>query len=175
MSSFPAPTDTTLALPAGVRSCALRDRPALAAELADWLQQERAQVGYTGTAAQTHKRLAAERPDSLPSTRVALAGQQLVGAATLTQFQGRLAQADALWLTNLWVHPRWRRQGIGAALTEELQHLARARGRSTLWLYTHDQQAFYQRLGWRVHRQHALNGKPITIMSIALAAPHSAG
>lgn len=175
MSSFPAPTDASLTLPAGVRTCALQAQPALAEELANWLQQEREQAGYAGTRAQTLARLTAERPDSLPCTRVALAGQQLVGAATLTHFRGRLAQADALWLTNLWVHPRWRRQGIGAALTVEQQRLAHTLGRSSLWLYTRDQQAFYLRLGWCLHQQRTLRGKPITIMKIALSAPHIAG
>ncbi|MDX1692487.1 MAG: GNAT family N-acetyltransferase [Ketobacteraceae bacterium] len=52
------------------------------------------------------------------------------------------------WLASVFVLPEYRRQGIGSALVEHAMAQAGAGGIGELFLFTPDQEAFYQRLGW---------------------------
>jgi GNAT superfamily N-acetyltransferase len=81
---------------------------------------------------------------------VALDGSAIVGHAQLTA----TARAAELEIKNMAVHPALRRRGIGRALIEAADSLARGEGRSRLVVATAAADTgnlrFYQRLGFRM-------------------------
>lgn len=54
------------------------------------------------------------------------------------------------WLAGLFIVPEHRRKGAGAELVRAIEHQARQRGFSRLYLYTTEAVGFYARLGWSV-------------------------
>lgn len=159
-----------MALPAGLRCVPLASAPDYAAELADLLMAQRQREGARGDLAQVRARLAAEIAGqaALPYTVLGLCDEALVGVATLTHYPGRLAPADALWLTNLWVRPAQRRRGIGTALVQAQTLAARRLNAAQLHLYTRDHQDYYRRLGWSLARTAEIAGATVSIMTLAL-------
>jgi GNAT superfamily N-acetyltransferase len=77
-------------------------------------------------------------------TRVALAGDRIVGFATVvTGEDGRLELED------LFVDPDWRRRGIARELVRELAGNARERGHARLWVTGNPHaEAFYRAAGF---------------------------
>lgn len=53
------------------------------------------------------------------------------------------------WLVGLFVTPGYRRNGVGAHLVRAIEHAARGRGHSRLFLYTVGAVEYYRRLGWQ--------------------------
>src|SRR5262249_20048600 len=51
-------------------------------------------------------------------------------------------------LVGLYVAPAWRRRGVGGSLCQRALLEAQRLGHAKLSLFTQDQQAFYERLGW---------------------------
>lgn len=154
----------------GVEFLALRSAPQFAEELAGWLHQERRRAGGAGSEAEGLAKLVEEcsHQGQLPHTLLALGTGQLVGAVTLMQFKGPLAEPQTPWVTNLWVHPQWRRKGIGSTLCAQLCDYAKNLQFLQLQLFTHDQVPFYNALGWRTVRQTEIAGRNCFIMEFQL-------
>ena len=72
------------------------------------------------------------------------------------------------WLADVYVAIEYRRQGIGSALVQRIIAEALALGVETLYLYTADQQRFYERLGWslREHLYHV--DSEVDVMALSL-------
>ncbi|MBY6225446.1 GNAT family N-acetyltransferase [Ferrimonas balearica] len=68
------------------------------------------------------------------------------------------------WLANVYVVPSWRGQGIGAAVVKAVMAEARRLGLPRLYLFTEDQQGFYQRLGWALHHRERYHGVEVSVM-----------
>lgn len=63
----------------------------------------------------------------------------------------------------------FRGQGVAKALIQQAIALARQQQIGELWLYTPDQQAYYQRSGWQVVEQRHIAGEAVTVMVLHLA------
>ncbi|WP_390591545.1 GNAT family N-acetyltransferase [Simiduia litorea] len=148
----------------------LRQAPEYAEQLAHWLHLERQRFGAAGTEAEGLVKLQAEcaGTNGLPHTKIALSDNLLLGAVTLMQFDGPLARPSDVWLTNLWVDPQWRNQGLGTALCHALIEQARIEQFSTLQLFTYDKAPFYRALGWVEVRKAVIAERSCTIMAFAL-------
>ena len=68
------------------------------------------------------------------------------------------------WLANVFVHPSFRAQGIGAALCRQVVEEAKRLGLRKIYLYTSQQQELYSSLGWIKSEEAFLNEIPISIM-----------
>ena len=63
----------------------------------------------------------------------------------------------------------FRGQGVANALIQKVIAQAKQQETNELWLYTPDQQAYYQRSGWQVVEQRHIAGEAVTVMVLHLA------
>jgi GNAT superfamily N-acetyltransferase len=106
-------------------------------------------------------------PAGIPTTFVAVDGDQPIGSACLVEHDMSTRPDLSPWLAGVFVVPEQRRRGIGSALVEHAARAAAAFGTRTLFLYTNGAERVYAQLGWRV-REHAFyEGRNVTIMELA--------
>jgi N-acetylglutamate synthase-like GNAT family acetyltransferase len=104
------------------------------------------------------------RRGQIPTTFVALLGDQPVGCASLVEHDlGTHSHLSPL-LAEVYVPPAYRRRGVGSALVRRVAAEARTLGIRTVYLYTFDREKFYARLGWSTWERTDYHGKRITVM-----------
>ncbi|MBR0838689.1 GNAT family N-acetyltransferase [Bradyrhizobium liaoningense] len=81
---------------------------------------------------------------------VAKADDEPVGTCLLIESEIEPNHDVSPWLAGLFVVPKHRRKGAGAALVRAIEDQGRQREFSRLYLYTTDAESFYERLGWEV-------------------------
>ena len=87
---------------------------------------------------------------TIPTTLLALDGDQWVGCVSLLQNDHDRIRDYSPWLASLVVRDAARDRGIGAALVQRCVEEATALGVPTLYLYcTASLCPYYHRLGWR--------------------------
>lgn len=72
------------------------------------------------------------------------------------------------WLASLFVHPMFRKNGIGTALVEHCAEYATTLGLSKIHLYTSSAVEFYRNLGWEIVDTFEIEEKTEVIMSKTL-------
>jgi len=100
--------------------------------------------------------------ESLPKTFVAYSGDQPIGSISLIRYA--TDPSAKLWLTNLYVQPAWRYQGIGAALLAKGETAARSLAVKDLWLCSFDAADYYLKFGWRWEKTAELRGCPVEVL-----------
>lgn len=143
----------------------LADRPAHLPTLAAWLH---AQWGWLTPGWTLERRVEMLRRQlrraAVPCAFVALDGGRPAGTASLVAHDMESHPEWTPWLASVYVHRDFRRRGIGSALTERVAEEARALGVGPLYLFTPDQQALYERLGWRRLREERYRGWEVSVM-----------
>ena len=113
----------------------------------------------------------ASRAVGLPTTLLALEGDELLGSVSLVfEDAPELQEHGSPWLASLYVKPEARGRGIGARLANAAVERARLEGIDELFLFTPEHKDFYAGLGWREIARTALKGTPVDLMCIAPAA-----
>jgi len=107
---------------------------------------------------------------AVPTTWIALEGDQLLGSVSLLDSDPPAPDAHAPWLATLYVDPRARDAGVGAALVRHAVSEARALGLAELHLWTPQHVEFYRRLGWQSLGSREYGGHAVTLMRIATGA-----
>ncbi|MEZ4606774.1 MAG: GNAT family N-acetyltransferase [Deinococcales bacterium] len=104
----------------------------------------------------------------LPLTLIALEETQLLGSVSLIE-DDWLKGFEHLspWLASLFVLPAYRGKGVGKALVKGVLREARAL-HPQVYLFNHQQQAYYQSLGWQTLTQSEQQGKTMTVMVFKL-------
>jgi GNAT superfamily N-acetyltransferase len=100
----------------------------------------------------------------LPTTLIALDGEQLLGSVSLLDSDPPAPDRYAPWLGSLYVRPEARRRGVGAALVAAAVAEAARLGIATLHLWTPDRAALYARLGWCALGLQRFGGVRATVM-----------
>lgn len=77
--------------------------------------------------------------------------------------------AREYWLGEVVTDQKYRGQGVAKALIQQAIARAKHQQIGELWLYTPDQQAYYQRSGWQVVEQRHIAGEEVTVMVLHLA------
>lgn len=144
----------------------LKYLPELIPELAHWHYLEWGALFPEKTEAD----FAADLADSLneqqlPISWVVVYEHQVVGTASLLLHDMQTNRELSPWLANIYLAPLVRGKGLGKWLVQQVMTEARQLGLTQLYLFTEDQAAFYQRLGWQVLKQELYQGKAVTIMS----------
>lgn len=108
--------------------------------------------------------------DSIPQTWLLLDEQQNVcGTGSLLLRDMKTNQHLSPWLANVFLQPENRGQGLGRALVLQLMQQARLRGVPVLYLFTEDQQSFYEKLGWQLHHREMYESEWVSVMQCSLA------
>ena len=106
--------------------------------------------------------------DAVPSTYVAMDDDVVLGSADIVQSDMTTHQDLSPWIASVYVDQSQRRRGIGSQLVEYVMQQAKDAGFSRLYLFTPDQAAFYQHLGWQEFAKEFYCGHEVTIMSVDL-------
>ena len=148
----------------------LADYPHFAEPLADYHYEEWKDIlpWWTHAAALEELRDHTHRW-TIPTTLIAIEGDQLLGSASLVHEDLTEEDLPGLasltpWLASVFVVPDWRGQGMGSALVEAVTDLAQSLKVPRLHLFTAGQEAFYARLGWSVLKQVEHHGQPGVVM-----------
>ncbi len=146
----------------------LRDCPQWLDTLAQWHHR----AWGSGSLAEREERLQHHLDDtSVPTSFIAFQHQhqtQPVGSISLVHYQRLGEAAGSVWVANLFVEESRRCQGIANRLLEHVITVARQWQLPRLYLYATDQQAFYQKRGWKVKRRGAFRGQPAAVLYYSL-------
>ena len=153
----------------------IADHPDLIAVIAQWHWDEWGHLDPNGSLESWTAGLALRtNRDSIPTTLVALSGDTLAGSVTLVEHDMDTRRDLSPWLAGLFVHPDFRRQGIGSALTIAANEKAESLGVPLLYLYTRSAWGLYERLGWTAVSTTDYEGRNVTIMQIEPGAARRA-
>lgn len=144
----------------------LREQPQAIATVAPWhyaewhaLFPEKSQTDFAEDLALSL------RGDAIPQTWLLLdENGAIVGTGSLLLQDMAINQHLSPWLANIYVHPTQRGRGLGKQIVQHVMAQAVALGVQTLYLFTEDQQAFYEKLGWQLIEQQAYEGEMVSVM-----------
>ena len=102
----------------------------------------------------------------VPSTFVWEEAGEAVGSASILACDMDSHPECSPWLASVFVREDRRGEGIGTALVQHAMTMASSNQIRTLFLFTPDQELFYQRLGWQWLSQETYHGDDVTLMRI---------
>lgn len=103
--------------------------------------------------------------DGLPQTWVLLDDQgAAIGTASLLLSDMTTNQDLSPWLANIYIHPLQRGKGLGKQVVKQVMAEAHQRELRKLYLFTEDQQAFYEKLGWELHHREFYENHWVAVM-----------
>ncbi len=103
--------------------------------------------------------------DAIPQTWLLLDEQgEAAGTASLLLSDMTTNQDLSPWLANIYIHPLQRGKGLGKKVVLHVMNEARQRGLTTIYLFTEDQQAFYEKLGWELHHREFYENYWVAVM-----------
>jgi GNAT superfamily N-acetyltransferase len=148
----------------------IADHLDLVAVIARWHWEEWGHADPEGSlAAWTEGLRQRTNRESIPTTYVALAGDELLGSVTLVENDMATRRDLAPWLAGLYVAPAFRGRGVGSALTRHAVRRAAVMGVQRLYLHTATASRFYEQLGWRPVAADWYEGQPVMVMAIETA------
>ena len=107
--------------------------------------------------------------DDIPQTWLLLdAEHNVCGTGSLLLRDMKTNQQLSPWLANIFLRPESRGQGLGRFLVQQLMLEAQRRGVPVLYLFTEDQQSFYEKLGWQLHHRELYEGEWVSVMQCTL-------
>ena len=147
----------------------LLQRPEFIPSVARWIYAEWSYEFTTVTADAWMIGFAAElQPHGVPTTLIALDGDELVGTASLDPCDLPSRPALGPRLSSLYVAPPRRGRGLASQLLRGVEAEARSQGYAALHLHTTDQTEFFARRGWRWIEDVTEWNRRVTIMGKGL-------
>jgi len=96
-------------------------------------------------------------------------GETVAATCSVIRYELDDIAAREYWLGEVVTDKKFRGQGVAKALIQQAIARARQQQIAELWLYTPDQQAYYQRSGWQAVEQRHIAGEEVTVMVLNLA------
>lgn len=148
----------------------LKLQPAVIPQIAQWHYDEWHRLFPDRTPADFAAELTESlQSDTIPQTWLLLDHQQQVcGTGSLLLRDMKTNHHLHPWLANIFLHPDSRGRGLGRALVQQLMQEACQLGVQVLYLFTEDQQSFYQKLGWTLHHRELYEGEWVSVMQCVL-------
>jgi len=103
----------------------------------------------------------------IPMTFVAMAGDELLGFASLIAHDIDARQDLSPCLANVYVTPSHRNTGVGSALVNKAVEQAEKLKVKKLYLFTPDKENFYLQLGWTTQEHIVLRDEKVAVMAIS--------
>lgn len=99
-----------------------------------------------------------------------------IGSVSLVFYQFTKSRKPSEWVTNLFVEPEHRCQGVGARLLGHIEQYAKHQGLLQLRLYTRDKAAYYQKRQWTHTHNGLVQGNTVSVLEkrVADLAPDGA-
>ncbi|MCX2534749.1 GNAT family N-acetyltransferase [Plesiomonas shigelloides] len=107
---------------------------------------------------------------AVPSTWLIFHQGELSGTAAVLQHDMETNRELTPWLANVYIKQDKRGLGLGRKV---VHHVMSAHGKQSdepLFLFTEDQQAFYQSMGWQEIKQECYANKPVSVMQFIPAS-----
>lgn len=143
--------------------------------VAKWQHSERKKHGCVGSLAERelrlHEHVRKGCPNTFPITYVATLQGNLVGCCSLIRYGASVAKAELenkLWLSNVYVHPDYRKRGIAAKLISYSQKQASLAGIAELQLFTSNAAEYYRDRGWVAAGVARVGREDVQILKCAL-------
>ena len=147
----------------------LSEQPHYLPTLAAWHQQEWAHLNPGSSLEKRIEKMQAYLEDGLvPSTFIYEQRGQLAGSAAIVVCDMDTHPELTPWLASVFVAPHFRRLGIGTQLVKHVMLQAKKAGIPALYLFTPDQSAFYQTLGWSIIAEEVYCEAAVTLMRVDL-------
>ena len=148
----------------------LADQPDLLPILADWFYDEWG-CGDPNSSPESMRRILGEylNRDQFPLTIILLRDADPIASASLKIREMETHPQYLHWLGGVYVHPDYRKQGVGSQLVEYTVHQAKNLQVEDLYLYTRNHENFYTRLGWQVIERPQYEGRVAIVMKRNLA------
>jgi len=96
-------------------------------------------------------------------------GETVIATCSIIRYELDDIAAREYWIGEVVTDKRFRGQGVAKALIQQAIATAIKQQISELWLYTPDQQRYYQRSGWQAVEQRHIAGEEVTVMKLRLA------
>lgn len=142
-------------------------RPDVIEQVADWWLDEFGYMNPGRTLAQNIDRLHLNyQTDQMPVCYLYLVNGELVGTASLREYDLDDYKLVSPWLGSVIVHKQQRGKGLGSQLVNLVMREAFLRREKPWYLCTPDRQSFYARLGWQAIDKATHNGIPVVIMRL---------
>jgi N-acetylglutamate synthase-like GNAT family acetyltransferase len=144
----------------------LIDQPQFIETLAPWIWEHWRPILTEDTLQDRIAKLQSHlNSNTLPMAWVAHDGSNALGTAALRVHDLPGREDLTPWLGGVFVDPQFRHQGIGTELCKVVaQNAVTLFGIETLYLFTLDQQAWYESLGWKLKEPCSWCGQPGAIM-----------
>lgn len=144
-------------------------------QVARWQHSEREKHGCAGSLEEREQRLLEHIRDIcsnvFPVTYVATVQRNLIGCCSLIRYGTSVAGAELdnhLWLSNVYVHPDYRKRGIAAQLISYSQQQAILAGIAELQLFTSNAAGYYRDRGWVAAGVARVGREDVEILKYAL-------
>jgi N-acetylglutamate synthase-like GNAT family acetyltransferase len=105
---------------------------------------------------------------TIPKMFVGRDGGILMGSAAIVSNDMDTRMDLSPWLASVYVNAENRKQGIGSDLVKHITEYARLVGSRNLYLFTPNQEKFYQNLGWFPISKEIYREQSVTVMQIKL-------
>lgn len=137
--------------------------------LAAWHHQEWAQYNPGQSLADRIELMQSFRTtDFIPSMFVYMRNGHPLGSAAIVDHDMTVHQQYSPWLASVYVAPRFRRQGVGRALIEFVMAEAKRNDLPDMYLFTPDQQSWYESLGWQKCFDEQYHLETVSVMRVML-------
>jgi N-acetylglutamate synthase-like GNAT family acetyltransferase len=105
---------------------------------------------------------------TVPKMFVCQDGDILLGSAAIVSNDMDTRMDLSPWLASVYVNAEYRKKGVGSDLVRHVTEYARSAGYRNLYLFTPDQEEFYQSLGWFSISKEIYREQSVTVMQIKL-------
>lgn len=105
---------------------------------------------------------------TIPKMFVSKDGETLLGSAAIIENDMDTRTDLSPWLASVYVNAEYRKKGVGSDLVKHVEEYARSAGFRNLYLFTLDQENFYQNLGWSTISKEIYRDEAVTVMQIKL-------
>ena len=111
-----------------------------------------------------------ELPDDsgLPYSLIALRGEVPIGVARIVRLDMYIRPMLSPWLASVYVHPEFRKSGIGTSLCRSIVNYAESKDFNQIFLFTPDRASFYSYQGWELYETTVYQEKEVTIMKFII-------